>query len=90
MRPISAASCTVITPRPAVPASAFTTTYGFSLIPYSRYLRAIFFSTLSIASASACSPSCACQSTPSTCAKYGFTIHGSTPTIFANFFATSS
>ncbi len=26
MPPISAASCTVITPRPAVPASAFTTT----------------------------------------------------------------
>ncbi len=59
-------------------------------MPYSRYLRAIFLSTASIASASASPPLPACQSTPSTWAKYGFTIHGSTPTIFANFFATSS
>src|ERR1700682_2111545 len=45
----SDASCTVITPRPSVRASDLTTTYGRSAMPYSRYLRAIFFSTPAIA-----------------------------------------
>jgi hypothetical protein len=87
---MSRASRTVMKPAPLLLLSPLTTTKGFSLMPYSLYLRRTLVSSASAVLCTHSSPLASDRLTSPQRPYIGLISHGSMPSSLANFLATSS